>query len=70
MTTTTMKDWQDREYQVEIAFVRFAPNYSGYVVYVDDELYREGEMFTTKEAAPRAIADHFAGSGCHDPLRP
>lgn len=61
--TETMKDWQDREYEVEIVFVRFAPNYSGYVVHVDDELYREGEMFATKEAARRAIADHFAGRG-------
>lgn len=54
----TMRDWQGRSYEVEIAFVAFL---GGYVIWVDDGPFNEGEPFPSSVAAIKELESHMAG---------
>lgn len=58
-----VRDWQNREYIIEIAFIRFGADCSGYIAYIDDEPYRDGEMFPSHALAQNSVESHLKGLG-------
>lgn len=60
-------DWQGRCYDYEIAFVRFL---SGFVLWVDDEPFNEGEPFPTRKAALKALHSHMGELPTASSFRP
>lgn len=56
----SLKDWRGRSYECEVAFVRFL---GGYVAWIDDDPFRDGESFNSKRAAWEAVRDHMEGRG-------
>lgn len=54
----TMNDWQGRKYEIEIARVPFL---GGYVAWIDDEPYLDGETFLSHQAALSELRHHLGG---------
>lgn len=54
----TVQDWQGRSYDVEIAYVAFL---GGYVIWIDDDPYNEGEPFPSRVAAMKELRGHMGG---------
>lgn len=54
----TVQDWQGRSYVVEIAYVPFL---GGYVIWVDDDPYNEGEPFPSRGVAMKELWGHMDG---------
>jgi hypothetical protein len=52
----TATDWRGRQYEVEIARVAFL---GGYVAWIDDDPWNEGEPFPSRREAERTLRHHF-----------
>jgi len=59
-------DWQGRHYDVEISYVPFL---QGFVAWVDDDPYNEGEPFHSKREAVRHLTHEFGGKVLTDHAR-